>query len=342
MNEPIQRIRIPCYEEQVDLVQDAIRKGELVHGPRLEMLARALSELFGKKQVVLTANGFSALFLALKAASPASGQVRTAPLGTCYVVIHAIRAAGRQPTFSDVEFNSASLGAGSLAPDDGVALVPDHFGILSPACLEQESGRGLLIEDAAQAFHSRVRNKSQADVLILSFYPTKWANGIDGGAILTDDLAFGAKCRKLCAYSDQRGWEEEVRYNLRMNNVNAAMVLGTLAHLDEEAARLAALFETLGAALRKKGAACLAPGPGEIASRLVVAGDTPQERERWEAHFRRLQIATSRELMLVCPPDLAGEFAVARRLVDTTFSLPFHPRLEEQEIERMEKAICSL
>ena len=342
MNDPIHRIRIPCYEEQVDLVRDALRKGELVHGPRLEMLARALSELFGKKQVVLTANGFSALFLALKAAPPGSGSVRTVPLGTCFVVTHAIRAAGRRPAFSDVEFNSASLGAGGPEPDADVALVPDHFGILAPACRKREPGWNLFIEDAAQAFHSRVRKKSRADAVVLSFYPTKWANGIDGGAILTDDSEFAERCRRLCAYSDQRGWEEEVRYNLRMNNVNAAMALGTLAHLDEEAERLEAVFGILAAALRKRGVAHLAPGAGEVASRLVVAADTEQERERWERHFRSLEIATSRELMFVCPAAATGDHPVAQRLVDTTFSLPFHPLLGEPEIDRMEKAICSL
>ena len=336
------RIRIPCYAEQEENVRDAIRRGQLVHGPHLDLLERRLSDLFGKKHVVLTANGFSALFLALRAEPPAGKDVLTASASTCSAVVNAIRAAGLRPVFSDVEFDSAGIGPLRPGAPAALAVVPDHFGILAPACKDVRPGCGRLIEDAAQAFHSRVRNRSRADVLVLSFYPTKWANGIDGGAILADDAEFAARCRRLGAYSDQRGWEQEVRYNLRMNNVNAAMALGTLAHLDEEAERLGAVFGILAAALRKRGVAHLVPGAGEVASRLVVAADTEQERERWERHFRSLKIATSRELMLVCPAATIGNHPVAQRLVDTTFSLPFHPLLGESEVDRMEKAICSL
>ena len=339
MNSPMPRIRIPCHAEQEANVRAAIRKGQLVHGPQLELLERKLAELFGKKHVVLTANGFSALFLALRAMKATGGEVLTASVSTCCAVVNAIRAAGGRPVFSDVESHTASMDLPGPGRSAVAAIVPDHFGILASACKAPRPEGGRFIEDAAQAFHSRARNRSGADVLVLSFYPTKWANGIDGGAILTDDAAFGGECRRLCAYSDQRGWEEEVRYNLRMNNVNAAMALGSLAHLDEEADRLAAIFNILAAALRGKGLAFLAPGAGEIAARMVVADP---ERERLEAHFRRKEIATSRELMFVCPESALGAYPVARRLVATTFSLPFHPLLQEPEIDRMEKAICSL
>lgn len=342
MNKQIKRIEIPCYEEQKKNVADALSQGQLVYGPHLDELVGKLSELFGKKYVVLTANGFAALFLSLKAAASGVRDIMTVPASTCCAMTNAILSAGHRPVFSDIEPNSASLDHYPTGDADPVALIPDHFGIVAPACKNWQQGRGLLIEDAAQSFHSCIRMRSRSDILILSFYPTKITNGIDGGAILTDDLVIYEKTKRMYSYAEQYKWENKPRYNLKMSNINAAMALGSIAHLDEQTDRLFSMFEELSVGLESKGVEYLKPDANDVPSRLIVVADNEQQRNKWIESFEKESVPVGPELMSVCPAEMTSGFVVAQHLVSNSFSLPFHLLLEDQEIEQIKSAICKL
>jgi len=339
MSSIIRRVGIPLYEQQMDNVAEAIRNGELVLGRHLELLRERLAQLFGKRYVALTANGFSALFVALKAALAQPRSILTAPASTCHAMTNAIRAAGHQPIFADMEVLAASLpAAGDNAPDT-VAIIPDHFGLLAEANRNRAPGSRLLIEDASQSFISCSRERGPADAIVLSFYPTKLVNGIDGGALLTDDADLYERARRLICYSDQHRYESDGRYNFRMNNVNAALALGTLDHLSEIAARLQSLYAVLSDAFRRKGTRHLMARGQEVASRFIVVAEDEADKEAWLRHFELAGIQAASELEFICPPERVPSFPVAGQLVRTSFSVPFHPLLSDAELERMRAAI---
>ena len=75
---------------------------------------------------------------------------------------------------------------------------------------------------------SREQVDTSADVVTLSFYPTKWVNGIDGGAILLDDDELACLIRKRASYVDQIEYEHRGRYNAQMSNLHAAIALSSL------------------------------------------------------------------------------------------------------------------
>jgi dTDP-4-amino-4,6-dideoxygalactose transaminase len=335
MSETVQRIKIPYYERQLENVAAAIRDGELAVGHHLDLLSERLALMFGKAHVALTSSGFAALFVALKAGLDRPHPVLTAPASTCHAVTNAVRAAGHELRFADVELTTASL----PSPGDGVAIVPDHFGSLAHATRVRPQAGRFLIEDASQAFMSRAQSRDAADVIVLSFYPTKFANGIDGGALLTDDAQLAERARRCIYYSDQHRYESECRYNFRMNNVNAAFMLGTLEHLAEMSTRLTTLYGELSAAMRRKGTRHLEMRNGEVASRFLVIAADAADKQAWLEHLQRVGIEGASELLFVCPEVETARFPVASRLVSTSFSLPFHPLLSDAELERVLMAI---
>jgi dTDP-4-amino-4,6-dideoxygalactose transaminase len=345
MSEPIARIRVPFYDGQLDNVVAAIRDGQLARGPHLGRLESELCAMFGKRHALLTVNGFAALFATLKALGTGDAPVLTAAAGTCFAMVNAIKAAGREIAFADLDAGSFGIGdlralqaGGRLA----AAVVPDHFGRIAPACRRPLADGALLIEDAAQAFLSRRRIGTAADVVVLSFYPTKFANGIDGGAVLTDLTDLHETMRRLASYEEQREFEPAARFNLGMSNLHAAFALGTLAEIEGIERRMLDCHAVLRAVATDCGLRVAEPEAREVPSRFIVECTDRAARDRMLAQLERCGVQASRELIWLCPAAERGRHPVAARLVDCTLSLPFHPLLSDREVERIGAALRSL
>jgi dTDP-4-amino-4,6-dideoxygalactose transaminase len=128
--------------------------------------------------------------------------------------------------FCEIAPNHLSLAEEALAAlfrekQIDVIIAPSHFGI--PAPIENYKKYGVpVIEDACQAFFTRTTVKSTADIMVLSFYPTKQFNCIEGGAILHNSLEQNQLIEDLRYYDNQIGFDGQARYNLRMANLHAA------------------------------------------------------------------------------------------------------------------------
>lgn len=326
----------------MDNCSDAISNGHLVYGPHLQLLESSLMQLFNKKYVVLTTNGFSAVFLALKAAELFQKSILTASASTCYSVVNAIKAAGYNVVYGDLDMETASLPVQMHGSEALAAIVPDHFGVVSPACKQWNHQNGFLIEDACQSFLSRSQQVTGANVVIISFYPSKLINGIDGGAILTDDIKIFDRAKSLCSYSDQYLYESEPRYNLKMNNINAAVALGSLTHLNAIQMRMLQVYQTFSRILEKRGISFLRNNANDVPSRFLIIADTERLKTAWLQKLARTQIEASCELSFVCPESEKVNYPVAKNIIDRSFSIPFHPMLEDRQISTIERALLTL
>jgi perosamine synthetase len=96
-----------------------------------------------------------------------------------------------------------------------------------------------IIEDAAEMIGQTYKDRqcgSLGDVSTLSFYPNKLVTTGEGGMILTDSDAIAAKCRSLrnlCFQPERRFVHEELGWNFRMTNLQAAIGRAQLERLDE-------------------------------------------------------------------------------------------------------------
>jgi perosamine synthetase len=96
-----------------------------------------------------------------------------------------------------------------------------------------------IIEDAAE-MHGQTYNGrpcgSFGDISSFSFYPNKHVTSGEGGMLLTDDDELAERCRSLrnlCFQSGKRFVHEELGYNFRMSNLQAAVGVAQLERLDE-------------------------------------------------------------------------------------------------------------
>jgi perosamine synthetase len=113
---------------------------------------------------------------------------------------------------------------------DPVLALADHYGLQ-------------IIEDAAEMHGQTYNGKpcgSFGAISTFSFYPNKHITTGEGGMIVTDDPALAERCRSLrnlCFQPQKRFVHEELGWNLRMTNLQAALGLAQLERLQEFVAR---------------------------------------------------------------------------------------------------------
>jgi perosamine synthetase len=110
--------------------------------------------------------------------------------------------------------------------------------------LELAERHGLkVIEDAAEMHGQTYKGRpcgSFGDVSTFSFYPNKHITTGEGGMVVTDCDALAMRCRSLrnlCFQPQKRFVHNELGWNFRMTNLQAALGLAQLERLDEFVAR---------------------------------------------------------------------------------------------------------
>lgn len=222
-----------------------------------------IAKYTGAKYGIAIANGTSALHLALIVSGVQPGdEVITQPL-TFVATSNAISHAGAIPVFVDVDKDTMGMSPASLkefiekytrVDDEGVcinkttgrkisACVPMHtFGFplrvdeIATICKENNI---VLVEDAAESLGSIYKNIHTGNfglTSILSFNGNKTITCGGGGAILTNDENIAKKAKHLSTTAKiPHKWEfvhDDVAYNYRMPNLNAALACAQLEQLD--------------------------------------------------------------------------------------------------------------
>jgi len=110
--------------------------------------------------------------------------------------------------------------------------------------LELAERHGLaVIEDAAELIGGTYKGKpcgSFGNISTFSFYPNKHITTGEGGMVVTDDPDLAERCRSLrnlCFQPKQRFVHEELGWNFRMTNLQAALGIAQLEKLDTTVAR---------------------------------------------------------------------------------------------------------
>src|SRR5213594_186020 len=100
-----------------------------------------------------------------------------------------------------------------------------------------------VIEDAAEAHGAEYRSRrcgSFGAMSCFSFYANKLVTTGEGGMVLTDDAETAGKLRSLrnlCFLPDRRFYHEELGFNFRLTNMQAALGVAQLERIEEIIAR---------------------------------------------------------------------------------------------------------
>jgi len=166
------------------------------------------------------------------------------PTFTIISCVTAILNAGAKPVLVDMDpdtWNMTPEGISEAITSKTRAILIVHiYGLpveMEPI-LELARAEGLkVIEDAAEAIGQECHGQpcgSFGDISTFSFYPNKHITTGEGGMILTDDEGLAGRCRglrNLCFQPEKRFYHEEIGWNYRMTNLQAALGLAQLESL---------------------------------------------------------------------------------------------------------------
>jgi perosamine synthetase len=227
-------------------------------GPFVKRFEQQMALAVGRRHGVAVCNGTVALELAVAALGLEPGDEILMPTFTIISCAAAIVRCGCVPVLvdsdpltwnMDVEKLKAKVKDEIERKGNGkirAIMVVHIYGLpvdMDPV-LELADQYGLkIIEDAAEMHGQTYRGRpcgSFGDLSTFSFYPNKHITTGEGGMVLTDDDQLADRCRSmrnLCFQTQNRFMHEELGYNFRMTNLQAALGVAQLERLDEFVAR---------------------------------------------------------------------------------------------------------
>jgi dTDP-4-amino-4,6-dideoxygalactose transaminase len=326
-----------------------------------QALEKALADYLGVNHIALFANGTLALVTALQALR-VTGEVITTPY-SFVATGHSLLWNGLKPVFVDIDPVTLNLDPAKIEAaitPQTTAIMPVHcYGTpCDVAAIERiaENYNLKVIYDAAHAFAVRDAGGSilrHGDLSVLSFHATKVYNTFEGGAIICPD----ARTKQRINHLKNFGFVDEVTVvapgiNGKMSEINAAMGLLQLKHIDQALARRAeidALYRRRLAGV--PGLRCLRIPEGVQRNHsyfpILVEEEFPLGRDELYQLMRGDDILVRRYfyplisefpmyrgLPSAAPALLPVAQAVARKVL----CLPIHPDLRDEDVER----ICDL
>lgn len=215
-------------------------------GPFIKRFEDSFAGVVHRKHAIAVCNGSMALDAAVAALSLEPGTEVILPSFTIISCAAAIVRSGLVPVAVDADattFNiDVSLIEAAITSRTRAIMVVHIYGLpcdMDPI-LDIARRYGLkVIEDAAEMHGQTYRGKpcgSFGDISIFSFYPNKHITTGEGGMIVTDSDELAARSRELrnlCFIPPRRFIHEELGYNMRMTNLQAALGVAQLERLPD-------------------------------------------------------------------------------------------------------------
>jgi dTDP-3-amino-3,4,6-trideoxy-alpha-D-glucose transaminase len=238
-------------------VERVLDSERYILGPEVKAFEQEFASYCGAAEAVGVANGTDALTIALRAMGVGPGDEVVVPSFTFYASAEAIPPTGATPVFCDIDPETYCVTAATvkaaLTPRTRAVIAVHLFGNVAPVAEIEALGVPVL-EDAAQAAGSLLgagrlgtpdtaaaasgadtpRPGALGTAATFSFFPSKNLGGFgDGGAITTSDPQVAERARVLRFHgSHDKVSYEEIGYNSRLDELQAAILRVQLPHLD--------------------------------------------------------------------------------------------------------------
>jgi dTDP-4-amino-4,6-dideoxygalactose transaminase len=353
----LERQHAPIEHELHGAFVRLLRSSAFTLGAEVERFESEFAEYCGVANCVGVGSGTAALSLTLQGYGIGRGDEVIVPAHTFIASALAVAHVGATPVLCDVD-----EGTGLIDPDAARAAVgPKTAAILAvhlygQTCemqaLEAFAGpNGLLVlEDAAQAHGARYRGRragSLGSAAAFSFYPSKNLGALgDGGAVCTNDGVLAARLRRLRNLGQRaKGEHVDLGYNERLDALQAALLRVKLPHLDRwnearrsRAARYRELLPTGTRMLEERAdSGCIYHlFPARFSNRDGVAAALRTYGIDTGVHYYP---AIHGHAAWKDRPLQHGPLPNAEAWAAEELSLPMHPDLLPEEIERVVDAV---
>lgn len=365
-------LKTQYVKNQVEIdsvVQDVLASGNFIGGNYVNDLEEQLAEYVGVKHCITCANGTDALSLVLMAWGVKEGDAVFVPDFTFFSTGEVVSYNGATPIFVDVDERTFNLdprkllsaiervkAEGKLTPK--VIIPVDLFGLPANYKIIESIAKKhgmLVLEDGAQGFGGNIEGKmacSFGDAATTSFFPAKPLGCYgDGGAIFTNDDQTAELLRSLKVHGKGDNKYDNVRIgvNSRLDSIQAAILQVKLRFFKNQeldavnnayslyTERLKDIVET----------PYIPDGFYSSFAQYTIKLKSIDQRNSLQIHLKQKGIPSM--IYYIKPMHQQGafnefeydevDFEVTNTLCDTVLSLPMHPYLTEEEIERVSEAI---
>jgi perosamine synthetase len=205
-----------------------------------DMLAKEVNQKYG----IAVSNGTAALEIAIAALDIKAGDEVIMPSHTIISCAQAIVKNGAVPVLVDSDINTWNMDVSQIeskiTPKTKAIMVVHLYGF--PVDMDEiiklkDKYNLYIIEDTAQMLGQTYKDipcGSFGDISTFSFYPNKQITTGEGGMCVTSDENLVKRCqslRNLC-FAKERFIHEELGWNYRMTNIQAALGVAQLEKLD--------------------------------------------------------------------------------------------------------------
>lgn len=361
---PVARPSFGRTEEEA--IVQALRSGWVSQGPRVAEFERRFAEYAGAPYAVAVSSCTTALHLALLTAGVKPGDEVLCPSLSFIATANAIVHAGAVPVFVDVTEVTYNMDPRcvehAITPRTKAILVVHQIGL--PAQIDEIAKIArrhgvVVLEDAACAIGADYKGhrigRPHTAMACFSFHPRKILTTGEGGMITTSNADFAGRLRRLrqhaMSVSDMTRHAsskvvienyDEVGYNYRMTDLQAAIGLAQMERLEEMLARRRELAERYSAKLAS-------------ISWLITPQESPECRHNFQSYMMRISngspitraqlmqellkrgISTRRGVMAIHREapyhDVRWDalLPVTNRLTDNTIILPLFQDMSQEE-----------
>lgn len=215
-------------------------------GPFVKRLEDGIAEYTGRKHGIALCNGSVALDLCVEVLQLRPGDEVIMPTFTIISCAAALVRKGVKPVLVDSDPDTWNMNVdqieAKITERTKAIMVVHIYGL--PVDMDKvmdiANRHGLMvIEDGAEAHGLLYKGKkcgSFGTISAMSFYPNKHITTGEGGMVLTDDDELAERCRlfrNLCHKPGHRFVHEELGYNFRMSNIQAAVGVAQLETLEK-------------------------------------------------------------------------------------------------------------
>ena len=369
-----------CIDDSdIQAVLDVLKSGAITQGHNVDDFGQALADYTGAKYGVAVSSGTAALHLSVMSLELGPGdEVITTPMTFC-ATANAALYQGAEVKFVDIDEKTLNIDPNLIEEkitERTKAIMPVDFRghpAKLPEIKEIADKYNLkIIEDGSHSIGSTYKDGGEtyfcgdgihADLCTYSFHPVKHITTGEGGAILTNNEKLYKKISLLLKHGIDRredmfsekdrigAWfydMEDLGYNYRITDFQAALGLSQLKRLDQFKARRRQIVKYYDDHFTNIDELILPFEDESVESNYHLYILQVKENKRFDRYdlFNHLKSLNYAPMVHYIPVHLLsyyknrfgyklGDFPIAERFYDRAISIPLYPSLSDSEVEKV-------
>ncbi|MBN1645271.1 DegT/DnrJ/EryC1/StrS family aminotransferase [Candidatus Woesearchaeota archaeon] len=344
---------------EVQAVAEVLKSGMLVQGKKVKELEEAFAKFIGTKYSIATSSGTTALHVALIAHGIGPGdEVLTSPF-TFISTANSILFCGAKPVFVDIDPDTFNIDASKIQEkinSKTKAIIPVH--LFGQSCdMDKiteiaEKYRLVVIEDACQSHGAEYKGKKTGSfgTGCFSFYPTKNMTAGEGGIITTNDEEIYNKACLLRDHGMPERYNHTILgYNYRMTDIHAAIGIKQLEKLEEYNKKRIENAQFLTENINIPGIITPKIQHKHVFNQYTIKITPECKFSRKELMQKLKNAGIGHFIYYPCViyyqepyADYAKDCPIAEKISKQVLSIPVHPKLSNEDLQKLKEFFQSI